>query len=372
LTAAEANGLYVPSGWLMWTRASALVAQRLNLQRRELEGNTETVANPVGFDGINLEGAFSVSATGLVAYRASASRAFQLRWIDQTGKQLTVASPDRDSSFANPHISPDGRRIAVQRGAFGSADLWLLEGARLSRFTFDSAGDNDPVWSPDGRRVVFDSNRKGKRDLYIKSIDAGQEELILESPHDKIATDWSRDGRFVLYHTNESDWDLWVLPLEGDRRPREFLKTEFSERWAQFSPDGRWIAYTSNETGRYEIYIRPFVQGAATGPAEVRPGRQWQVSTAGGIFPAWRHDSKAIYYIGPNGQMMSASINTAGAELEPGTPVVMFQSRIVGAGLDRGPRHYDVAPDGRFLINTVVDDPVAPITLLLNWKPAAR
>lgn len=149
-----------------------------------------------------------------------------------------------------------------------------------------------------------------------------------------------------------------------------FLKTKFAEAAGQFSPDGRWVAYQSNETGRYEIYVRPFVDPAAAGSKVAGTGGQWQVSTAGGLFGRWRLDGKELYYNGPDGQMMAAPITVTGTTLEPGTPVALFQTRIFGGGTDNGVgRQYDVTRDGRFLINTVLEDAAAPITLLQNWRP---
>ena len=186
---------------------------------------------------------------------------------------------------------------------------------------------------------------------------------------------------------------MWVLPMsgarslvekrrsqqknEGDRKPWLFLKTNFDELQAQFSPDGRWVAYMSNESGRQEIYVRPFVEPAAPTANDRatadRAGGQWQVSTEGGIFPRWSPDGKELYYIGPDGQMMSAPVNATGATLEPGAPVALFQTRIFGGGTDNGQGlQYDVARDGRFLINTVIDEAAAPITLLQNWNPSGK
>ena len=209
----------------------------------------------------------------------------------------------------------------------------------------------------------------------------------MESQQDKFATDWSTDGRFILYYSNDpqTDRDLWVLPMsgategrsqqenDGDRKPWVFLKTRFNESWGQFSPDGRWVAYMSNESGRMEIYVRPFAAPEASGAAANPAAAQWQVSTAGGIHPRWRSDGKELYYIGPDGRMMGAPITATATTLEPGAPVALFPTRISGGGRDNQQgRQYDVARDGRFLINTVLDDASSPITLLQNWKPPAK
>jgi dipeptidyl aminopeptidase/acylaminoacyl peptidase len=366
----------MPSGWLLWVRTGTLMAQRLDLGRRELTGDPVTLADPVAFDATVYAGAVSVSAAGLVAYRTSGANRRQLRWFDRMGKTMGVLGAPDENNLSVPKVSPDGRRVAVFRAVQGNTDIWLLDGARTNRFTFDAAVDNFPIWSPDGTRIVFDSNRKGTRNLYIKSASgAGNEELLLESTQDKNPTDWSVDGRFTLYHSNDpqTNADLWVLPLGGDRKPWLFLKTKFSERQGQFSPDGRYVAYMSNESGPMEVYIRPFAELAAGGGAATGGG-QWQVSTAGGIFPRWRPDGKELYYLAPDGKLMAVSITARGATLEPGAPEALFATRIYGGGIDSNQgRQYDVTRDGRFLINTVLDDAAtSPITLLLNWKPPAK
>jgi Tol biopolymer transport system component len=281
-----------------------------------------------------------------------------------------------DNTLSAPRLSPDGHRVAAYRVLQSTANVWLLDATRTIRFTFDASLDGYPIWSPDGNRVVFRSNRKVHYDLYQKSSsNVGSEELLLESGQDKLALDWSPDGRFVLYQSNDpqTDWDLWVLPMEGDRKPWPFLKTNFTEASGQFSPDGHWVAYMSNQSGSTEVYIRPFLAPATASTAE-RSAGQWQVSTAGGIYPAWRRDGKELYYIAPDGKLMAAAITVNRGTLEPpGAPVALFQTRIYGGTISQVAKQYDVSHDGRFLINTVLEDNnAAPITLLQNWKPPAK
>ena len=189
LTAADAAGVYDPAGWLLFIRGGTLLAQRLDLTRRELTGDPVTVADPVAIDGTTFASAVSVSAAGLVAYRSGGANRRQLTWFDRAGKALgTVGAPDENDLTA-PRLSPDGRRVAVYRTVQGNTDIWLLDADRTTRFTFDPSLDRFPIWSPDGSRIVFDSNRKGHRDLYQKpSSGAGSEELLVESPQDKTAT----------------------------------------------------------------------------------------------------------------------------------------------------------------------------------------
>jgi Tol biopolymer transport system component len=362
------------AGWLAWVRDGTLVAQRLDLDEQALTGDPVTLAGSVSFEANSSVSAVSAAAPDQLAYRAGGTPRRQLTWFDRSGKELgTWGAPD-DSNLSSPRLSPDGRRVAVWRTVQGNVDIWLMDGARMSRVTFDAAFDRFHTWSPDGSRIAFGSNRKGPNDLYYTSSSgAGAEQLLVESPQTKVVTDWSADGRFLLYYSvdPQTAGDFWVLPTEGERKPWVFLKTPFQERNGQFSPDGRWVAYQSNESGRHEIYIRPFVMTAASG-SNPEAGR-WQVSTAGGVFPRWRSDGRELYYLGPDGALMAAPVAARATTIEPGEPVPLFRARIFGGGVDSAQGgQYDVARDGRFLINTVLDDASSPITLILNWRPPAE
>lgn len=236
-----------------------------------------------------------------------------------------------------------------------------------TRFTFDPAIDNNAVWSPDGNRVAFRSNRSGPFDLYERTASGtGVDQPLLTSPQFKMPLDWSPDGRFLLYHTVATSTDLWALPLTGDRKPFPVVQTPFTERNGQFSRDGRWVAYDSNESGRYEVYVQPF-------PG---PGGKWQMSTTGGVTPRWRRDGRELFYVAPDGAIMAAPvrISTDGRALERGVPTRLFRVPIVfgGSPPDNVKQQYDVTPDGqRFLINVSSEEAsVAPITVVLNWTAA--
>ena len=262
-----------------------------------------------------------------------------------------------------PEISPDGKRAAVSRGALGVHDIWLQQSTRFGRFTFDPADDIFLIWSPDGTRVVFGSNRKGTYDLYQKPADgSGVEQLLLQSADVKRPNSWSPDGRFILYTSTQNNGDLMILPmtalpLSGERKPYPFLSTPFNETQGVFSPDGKWVAYQSNESGRNEIYVRPF-------PG---PGGQWQISTAGGTSPRWRADGKEMYYLAPDNKLTAVAAGAAGGTFVTGTPEVLFQTHPAPGAFKQ---QYDVSRDGRFLINTdLLDTTTEPIHLLLNWHP---
>ena len=359
-------------GWLMWVRTGMLVAQQLDVEKAALIGEPLTLADGVATDGSS-RSAVSVATSGLVTYRTGASSQRQLTWFDRSGTARgTVGDPD--ATLARPRVSRDGRRVAVGRTVQGNTDVWLLDGVRASRLTFDAAIDSYPVWSPDGSRIAFSSTRTGRLDLYqMLTLGGVEEHLIAASDQARVPYSWSVDGR-LLYGSvaSQGNVDLWIVPMVGERTPWAFAKTPFRESYGVFSLDGRWVAYQSNETGRPEVYVRPVVPPGAVGTAAAAGG-QWQVSTAGGVCPAWRPDGKELYYLNPAGVMMAASITVTGTTLAPGAPVVLFPTRVSGGGVDRQQgREYDVGPDGRFLINIELDRAATPITLLMNWKPEGK
>ena len=369
IAAADTGAQFVAPDWLLFVRQSTLLAQRVDLGRGEPIGEPMPVADQVAVDSGRTVGAFSVGPAGSITYRTGRGSVSQFTWFDHAGKVVgTIGTPDANGRL-NPALSPDGRRVAAQRTMHGNIDLWLFDAGRETKLTFDAGRDMYPVWSPDGSRIAFSKDLKGALSLYQKSSrGGGAEELLLASSGNVLAPQaWSPDGRFLLYTERSpvTALDLWVLPLDGKQPPSVFLNSKFEERSPQFSPDGRWVAYMSDETGRPEIYLRPFP--ASSG--------QFPVSTTGGIAPRWRKDGKELYYIAPDSKLMAVSMATTGRAPEMGAPVALFRPYILYGGTIAPGVHwqYDVAPDGRFLINVTPGDVVTPpITVIQHWQAGIK
>ncbi|MEQ1760493.1 MAG: protein kinase [Vicinamibacterales bacterium] len=358
------NTLYA-QGHLLFMREETLMAQPFDLGRLTLTGEPLPIAEQVVRSTSSPpSGVFSASDTGVLAYQAGeGSAGSRLVWFDRAGKQLAVLG--EAAAYFDLDLSPDGRQASVSLRGGGGADIWLYDVVRgiRNRFTFDPADEMALIWSPDGRQTVFSSRRKAQLDLYLKSADGSStEEVLLEDKLAKIPLSWSADGKSLLYRSNgeATGSDLFVLPLSGDRTPTPFVNTPFSELSGQFSPDGRWVAYVSNESGRNEVYVAPF-------PG---PGGRRQVSTAGGDLPRWRRDGTEVFYVDPDRKIVAAAVNGRGASFEVGAVKPLFETSIV-----TGMRHgYAVTADGqRFLINTDSEQAAAtPITVVTNWDAGLK
>ena len=357
-------------GHLFYLREGALVAHRFDPANQELSGAPISVANNVAFQQNRSEAAYSVSATGVIAYRASRLARRQTIWVDRSGQELGTLGEYEGSASGMLEFDPHAKRVAFSwTWTEGNTDIYVMETDQgtAQRFTLDPKADFNNIWSPDGSRIVFSTDRNGSYDLYQKlSTGAGPEEALLETPLAKAPSDWSRDGRFLLYwqdHPKTQD-DLWVLPMVGDRKPFPFVEAESNQLRGRFSPDGKWVAYQSNESGRVEIYVQAF-------PG---PGGKWLVSTSGGHSPRWARSGSELYYISDDGTLMTAPIRTKADVFAAGPPTPLFQTRLEFRG--RGScgycmPNYDVAADGRFLMTVVAEEPSAPINLILNWPSSS-
>ena len=353
---AESAPLFAPPDYVLFARQGAVLAQRIDLDSLQAVGNAFPVARQVATpQGTVASVALSAALAGPIAFRADGGER-QLRWVDRAGRQIAVLAGPDPGEPGSERLSPDGRTVALTRMVSGNSDVWLLETARevRQRFTSDPAREFEPVWAPDGSRIVFGSTRKGVIDLYERSVGgAATETLVWESPEGKNAYDWSSDGKWIVFAVQNPTTarDLWALPMAGEKKPIAVANSAANETLARFSPDGRWVVYRSNESGRDEVYVQPF-------PG---PGPRTQISTGGGTFPTWPRKGKSLFYLDSSNRVMSVDVVPKGGSLEPGNPVPLFTVS-VGAT-------YEPAPDGqRFLINEITRPP-SPITILLNWKP---
>jgi serine/threonine-protein kinase len=334
------QAFYLPTGHLIYEQGGTgnLMVAPFDLAALEVTGDSVQVVQGVRKTIGHVDYAISNNGTLVYVPGEFAENPRELVWVDREGSVTPLTETPR--AFEAPRLSPDGRRIAITLRTT-NPDVWVYDLSRstLTRLTFDEEEDETPIWTPDSERVTFSAVRDGVRNLFWKPADgSASEELLSEHQYHAHLGSWSPNGVLAFQEQHPTNgWDIWVLPLEGDSKPQPFLRTAFSEDWAQFSPDGQWLAYISNESGRNEVYVQPY-------PG---PGGKWQISTEGGIEPVWSPKGDELFY--RNGdQMMTVAINTQ-PTFSATTPRVLFEGRY-DPGLSLRP-NYDVTSDGeRFVM----------------------
>ena len=352
------HGIYA-SGYLLYVSGGSLLAQRFDLDRLELVGDTMRLAEQVSASVRNFHGTFTASQTGALLYFRDAGGGSQLTLWDRSGKPLGVVGPP--AHYTSPRVSPDGKQLAVGiEDVAGKSDIWLLnfERSTQTRLTFDPGSATDPVWTPEGTKIYYTSTRSGQWHIYAKLANgAGTEESILNTPGlNEDPMDISSDGRYLAYSVIDGTRrSIWILPLVGDRKPFPLVQNAFLATAPRLSPDDKFVAYLANETGNWQVYITPFPGG----------GAKWQVSDQGGNVPIWRGDGKELYY--QNGRdLVAVKVREASSGVELGNP-----QRLFGINPVTGPAGpYDLmARDGsKFLINTSPEVSTSdPPVLITNW-----
>jgi Tol biopolymer transport system component len=358
-------GLFAAPDHLLFLRDATLMAQRFDTRRFELQGDPFPIAEDVGFAVGNGVAGIAASDTGVLAYRISGTTDRILRWVDRKGQPLGDVGPV--GYYENVAVAPQGDRLAETRPQRGAGDLWTIDLRRgsSSQFTFDApALDDSAVWSPNGQEILFASTRNGLvRNLYRKKASGAEPaELVLATDHAKVPTDWSRDGDYLLYTEGPGPWRVWALPLRGNRTPIPYLNAPFDQSGARFSPDGRWVAYTSAEADTFRVNVQSFPHA----------GGRWQVSVSEGpaCHPRWRGDGRELFYT-TGTAIWAVDIDTSTPPtLTMGVPRKLFDANVLYAGspVNTG---YDVTPDGqRFLLiaqNTSATRLNRPIRVVLNW-----
>jgi Tol biopolymer transport system component len=359
------SAVYSPPGYLLTVRDQALLAYPFDDRLMRVVGNPVRIAEHVGGSSSQMA-SFSVSANGVLGYAGGLTTLSRLEWYDRQGHALGTATDGGD--YANFRLSPDARRVAVSQSdaQTNTGDLWLLEFPRNvpTRFTFDPANDTAPTWSPDGNRIVFRSDRAGGNFLFEKPAAGGEPERLLGAFDAPFPTDWSPDGTFILYHfpAANGNYDVNLVAPAKDAKPVPFASSPFTEIDGRFSADGRWIAYSSNESGRMEVYVQPFP----------RSGSMWQVSTGGGSEAHWRRDGKELFYLAPDRRIMAVAVR-GGSTFEREGPRPLFQTRVPYPGSIYR-MNYDVTADGaRFLVNSPVEGAGSlPINVVLDWPAGLK
>jgi eukaryotic-like serine/threonine-protein kinase len=372
IVATNTNATYVQSGQLLFMRGDVLMAQTLDLRNLTLGGQPRPVADHIDTGAAAASSlpiaSFAASPNGvLVWHRNIQSSQSSLQWFDRSGKKLGVIG--EAGEYSNPALSPDDTRLAIgiRDPQSKTRDIWifdLLRGTK-TRLTFDPADDLDSIWSPDGTRIAFTSDRIGQRNIYWKPADgSGSEELLLGGKEgQENVEDWSQDGKYLMYNYQPPNAaHLYVLPLTGDRKPVPFINTQFRTQQGQFSPNGRWVAYLSLESGKKEVYV----QGFTLDPSQ--PRGKWQISVDGGEMPRWRRDGKELFFQSGDNHF-AVDVKTDGPTFQAGIPRPLFSVPAMNTVTVGGSR-FVVTRDGqRFLVLAAVERAGnQPLEVLVNWR----
>jgi Tol biopolymer transport system component len=361
----DTNALYVSPGYLLFVKNGVLMAQPFNADRLELSGSAVAVADSAPVYGGKQEGLFSASENGILAIHAKVERLAQLVWVDPSGKVLEVLGEPGMFEYGDLNVSPDGKKIAfsVIDGQDGTQNIWIYEVAshQRTRLTFEKLIAQHPLWAPDGSRIVFTTNRLGAPQIFsIPAKGIGEAELFLPSDQSEGPDSWSPDGKYLISTRAPADkmldQTLWVLPLADQEKPHPLFNASHSHQWnGAFSPDGKWIAYQSNESSRSDVYIVPFPNATM----------KMQVSKGGGWEPHWSPDGRELYYVGAGGTMMAAALLPGKSGLQIGESRTLFKMKIPS---------FDVSRDGkRFLIyQDIQNQETSSVTLITNWTKALK
>jgi Tol biopolymer transport system component/predicted Ser/Thr protein kinase len=362
---ARSRVAYAPPGYLLFVRQTSLMAQPFSLSKLQTTGDPVPVAEHVWYSDLDSRALFSSSQSGMVAYApadAGGPGTAQLTWVDRSGKQGgVVGAPAR---VGPPTISPDGNSVAaaVRDPQTGLSDIWMydLKRGTTSRFTFNSRYNAYPVWSPDGSRLAFTSTLRGPTNIFQKAVAGGPDEALEQNSVPRVSTDWSRDGRYFIEYVLAKTIEIWVLPLFGDRKAFPYLQGDYNQNGGKLSPNGRWMAYSADESKRGEVYVQSFP----------RPAGKWQVSTNGGRNPIWSHDGKELFFVAADGTMMAVGVAENGGTFSPGAPKALFDAGILSGSAYGG---YDVARDGRFLLTRAVEQGGStPLHVIVNWPATLK
>jgi len=365
----DSNAIYAAPGYLLFVRSNTLMAQRFNPRTLVLENEAKPIADHVAVNTDTWKSIVTASTNGELLYQhGAAGGGSQLVWYDAAGKPGEPVLPE-NADYDEPALSPDASKLAVALESKGVGDIWVVDLARhnKTRLTFGPQYSTWPVWWPDGKSIVYSNGATSSGDsIYRQNADgSGSKEKLLETPGiSSLPFSVSTDGRYLAYMRRDpkskTSYDIWVLPMfpnqSGERKPIPVVATDFSDVTPSFSPDGKWLAYANDETGRYEVYVQPFPSGAG----------RWQVSTSGGSRPQWRKDGKEMYFFSTDQQqVMAVDIKQNGGSLQLGTPQVLLKATTVSG--PQGP--YTVSADGKkFVMNTVSPQSITePLTLITNW-----